>query len=107
MKGICDQAVKSNYAVNKYQFLNREKQSNEFSDGSGLEDYDLGARFYDPQIGRFNQIVPVADYMRRWSHYTYSFDNPIRFADASGRSPSDTVTLPTVIVTAKKKSDDG
>jgi len=89
--GIIDKAVGK--LENKFKFLDREKQSNDFSDGSGLEEYDLGARFYDPQIGRFGQIDPLADNMRRWSTNAYSYDNPIRFADVSGRNPGDTITV--------------
>lgn len=70
---------------NKCKLTGKELQNKEFSNSGGLEMHDFGARFQDPQIGRWHSLDPFADKYLSLSPYNFVANNPIKNFDPDGK----------------------
>ncbi|SHN12258.1 DUF6443 domain-containing protein [Mucilaginibacter sp. OK098] len=61
----------------QYKFNGKEYSSD-------LNEYNYGARYLNPATARWNAIDNDADKSRRWSPYSYAYNNPVRNIDPDG-----------------------
>lgn len=61
----------------------------EYEQAAALNMYEMDFRQYDPALGRFHAIDLLAEYMPNMSPYSFGFDNPVAFTDASGLFPTE------------------
>jgi RHS repeat-associated protein len=78
-----------NSVAKRYMFGGKE-----FNEELNLDWYDISARNYDPAIGRWMNVDPLAEQMRRHSPYNYAFDNPVYFIDPDGMKPQNCCPSP-------------
>jgi RHS repeat-associated protein len=69
--------VNSSYNA-KYKFTGKER------DFETNHDY-FGARYYNPELGRWYSVDPAAEKYPGWSPYNYCKNNPFNFFDPNGK----------------------
>lgn len=85
LAAISSSALKGRYPINNNKFNGKELQTDEFNDGWGLDYYDMGARMYDPQIGRFHVPDPHGSKYGSVTPYNFGFNNPVSVIDPTGK----------------------
>ncbi|WP_276089287.1 DUF6443 domain-containing protein [Pedobacter sp. JY14-1] len=71
--------------MNKELFNSGSEWISDFDDDPDL--YNTFFRNYDPVLGRFNGVDPMADKYTDYTVYNYAFNNPISLTDPSGAAP--------------------
>jgi RHS repeat-associated protein len=66
---------------------NYKYNGKEYQDELGLNMYDYGARNYDPALGRWMNVDPLAEKLPHASPYAFCLNNPILFVDPDGQFP--------------------
>jgi RHS repeat-associated protein len=67
------------FKANQYLYNGKE-----LIEDSGLQYYDYGARMYDPVIGRWGVVDPLADQFSSWTPNHFVHNNPINLIDPDG-----------------------
>ncbi|WP_026948160.1 RHS repeat domain-containing protein [Algoriphagus marincola] len=65
--------------VNPYLYNGKEANGH-----LGVNLFDYGARMYDPAIGRWFVVDPLAELAPDWTPYRYGFNNPMKYTDPTG-----------------------
>jgi len=79
---------KQGMSENDYKYNGKELNSD-----MGLRVYEYGFRYYDPAIGRFTGVDPLADQFPAWNPYHYVHNNPLRYTDPTGMSADDIIDV--------------
>ena len=85
--GKANAQVNSTNAGQQYKYNGVELEAS-----TGL--YEMDFRQYNPEIGRFTSIDPLAEEYPEWSPYVFATNNPVRFVDPTGLFPQDCPDCP-------------
>ncbi|KGO94608.1 RHS repeat-associated core domain-containing protein [Flavobacterium subsaxonicum] len=73
----------------RYGFQGQEMDDEVKGEGNN---YDFGARMYDPRVGRWFSPDPFTAKSADWTPYRFAFNNPLRFIDKDGNYETDGLT---------------
>lgn len=74
-----------NYSSSSYRFGYAGAEKDDEVHGSTGTSLDFGARLYDPRVGKWLSLDPLAMKYPYLSPYAYTADNPILFVDFDGK----------------------
>jgi RHS repeat-associated protein len=86
MKGL-DYTAPSPNVENRFTFNGQTEKETKLN----LNWFETAFRGYDPQLGRFHQIDPLADLFPSINSYSFAYNNPINFGDPTGLEPEQTL----------------
>jgi RHS repeat-associated protein len=72
--------ISDNQGVQPYKYTGKELDMEH-----GLMQYDYEARQYDPAMGRFTTMDPLAEKYYSISPYVYCLNNPVKYVDPDGK----------------------
>lgn len=75
-------------ADNSRKIYNHKFNDKEFQEELKLNVYDYGFRNYDPAIGRWMNIDPLAEISSSVSPFSYGYNNPLFYIDSDGQIPT-------------------
>ncbi|SFF60414.1 RHS repeat-associated core domain-containing protein [Thermoflexibacter ruber] len=79
MKGL-DYTAPSLNTEDKFTFNGQTEKETKLN----LHWHETAFRSYDPQVGRFHQIDPLADLFTGINPYQFGYNNPVMFNDPTG-----------------------
>ena len=74
------------YSASTYRYGFNGKEKDDEWKGSG-NSYDFGARIYDPRVGRWLSVDPLADQFPEESPYSFALNDPVVMIDPDGKRP--------------------
>ena len=82
------QMEQRNYSSLEYRYGFNGKEKDEEKEWGSLTHYDYGARIYNPGVGKWLSVDPLANNSENiaWSPYSYVWDNPLIHIDPDGRN---------------------
>jgi len=82
--------VRNFSAGNQYRYGFNGKENDNEVKGEGIQQ-DYGMRIYDPRLGKFLSVDPLARDFPYYSPYHFAGNGPVKFIDLDGGEPKDYV----------------